>query len=98
MLFAIHCLDRPERSSLRQELLDEHRAHFRAAGDAVRAAGPLFADDGSTQCGSLIVYDAPDAASARAFIEGDPYARNGVFDQISVRQWAWLFGAGKPED
>ena len=97
MLFAIHCLDKPGHSHLRQELLDVHRAHFQTAGDAVRAAGPMFTDDGETQCGSLIVYEAADANAARAFIEADPYARGGLFEHVTVRRWAWMSGAGKPE-
>ncbi len=97
MLYAIYCLDRPDRSHLHQDLLDEHRAHFRQAGTAVRAAGPLFNDDGSAQCGSMIVLEAASAEEARAFITSDPYARNGLFEQITVRRWAWLSGAGKPE-
>lgn len=97
MLFAIFCLDRPDRGHLRKSLLDEHVAHFRQAGDAVRAAGPMYDDEGAKQVGSLIVYEAEDAGQARAFIDADPYSRDGLFEQVNVRRWDWRSGAGKPE-
>ena len=98
MLFAIFCLDRPDRGHLRQSLLDAHRAHFRQAGDAVRAAGPMQEDTGTAQCGSLIVFEAETIDDARAFIDSDPYAKAGLFEQVTVRQWQWMSGADKPED
>jgi len=48
-LFAIFCLDRPDRLSVRKAKLDEHRTHFQKAGGAVRAAGPMTADTSETQ-------------------------------------------------
>ena len=98
MLFAIFCLDRPDRGHLRLTLLDAHRAHFRQAGDAVRAAGPMRDDTGASQCGSLIVYQADTIDAARAFIDADPYAQAGLFEQVTVRQWQWMSGADKPEN
>ena len=92
-LFAIFCLDRPDRASVRKAKLDEHRAHFQKAGGAVRAA-----DTGDDQCGSLIVYEAETIDAARAFIDADPYTRAGLFEQITVRQWHWMSGADKPEN
>ena len=97
-LFAIFCLDRPDCASVRKAKLDEHRAHFQKAGGAVRAAGPMTADVGDAQCGSLIVYEAETIDVARAFIDADPYARAGLFEQITVRQWQWMSGADKPEN
>ena len=97
-LFAIFCLDRPDRGAIRKEKLDEHRAHFQKAGGAVRAAGPMMTGSGDDQCGSLIVYEADTIDTARAFIEADPYARAGLFEQITVRRWQWLSGADKPEN
>ena len=97
-LFAIFCLDRPDRASVRKAKLDEHRAHFQKAGGAVRAAGPMTADAGDAQCGSLIVYEAETIDAARAFIDADPYTRAGLFEQITVRQWQWMSGADKPEN
>jgi len=90
-LFAIFCLDRPDRGAVRKEKLDEHRTHFRKAG------GPMTTDSGDAQCGSLIVYEADTIDAARAFIEADPYTRAGLFEQITVRRWQWMSGADKPE-
>ena len=97
-LFAIFCIDRPDCASVRKAKLDEHRAYFQKAGGAVRAAGPMIADVGDAQCGGLIVYEAETIDVARAFIDADPYARAGLFEQITVRQWQWMSGADKPEN
>ncbi len=55
-------------------------------------------DTGASQCGSLIVYQADTIDAARAFIDADPYAQAGLFEQVTVRQWQWMSGADKPEN
>ena len=55
-------------------------------------------DTGIVQCGSLIVFEAETIDSARAFIDADPYAKAGLCEQVTVRQWQWMSGADKPEN
>jgi len=66
-----------------------HReAHLRNLQPLVEAGrvvyvGPLL-DDAGAPCGSLVVFDAPDLASARRFAAGDPYVVEGVFERWEV--------------
>ena len=52
----------------------------------VVSAGPF--GDGS---GALIVYEAADEAAARALVENDPYAEEGVMRAARLREWTVLF-------
>ena len=42
--------------------------------------------------GSLIVLEVPDIAAARAWAEADPYAKAGLFDSVSIREWRKVIG------
>ncbi len=48
----------------------------------VLSAGPF--EDGS---GAMIVYEAADAAEARALVDADPYAVEGVMGSPRLRGW-----------
>ena len=52
----------------------------------VVSAGPF--EDGS---GALIVYEASDEAEARALVDADPYAVEGVMAEPVLRAWKVLF-------
>ena len=41
--------------------------------------------------GSLLVIDAADAAAARAFADGDPFAKAGLFQSVSITRWRKAF-------
>ena len=63
------------------------------AGKVV-VAGPLFADDGKTPRGSLIVLEAASLEEARALAARDPYVVEGVFARHDVHPFtAGLSGA-----
>jgi uncharacterized protein YciI len=102
-LFASFCLDRLDRASIRKAKLDEHCAHFQKFGGAVRAAGPMTADAGDTQCGSLIVYEAetidvPALSSMPTLIRARDYSSrsrsgNGNGCQVPTnRRFKWPIG------
>lgn len=62
----------------------EHREYVRDlfANGQIRMSGPL-ADD----TGAVLVYAAPDLDAARALVAADPYVREGVVREISLREW-----------
>ena len=68
----------------RLEVRPEHRSYVQELFDAgaIRMSGPL-ADD----TGAVIVYVADDEAAARALVEADPYVREGVVREVSLREW-----------
>ena len=86
-LFTYRGIDGPRGLELRKTKRELHLAHLGAAADAgrVRFAGPLVDAEGQP-CGSLVVFEADDLASARAFAESDPYLTEGVFERVEVHE------------
>lgn len=84
--------DGPEGRRLRPTIRDRHLAHIEALDRAGRIvfAGPLR-DDAGEPCGSLIVFEADDLASARAIAESDPYLTGGVFERVDVHASMQVF-------
>lgn len=57
----------------------------------VHLAGPLIDADGG-MCGSMIVLDVPDMATAEAWATDDPYAKAGLFDSVTLTEWKKVIG------
>lgn len=66
----------------------EHRDHARELFEAgqVRMSGPLA--DGT---GAFIVYRADSLEAARELVATDPYTREGVVRELSLREWTVVF-------
>jgi uncharacterized protein YciI len=85
-LFTIIAYDKPDAGGLRAETRPAHLDHVKSLGERLRAAGPID-DEAGTPVGSLIIATFDDLAAARAFAEGDPYARAGLFAEVRVQPW-----------
>jgi uncharacterized protein YciI len=84
--------DGPRGAELRKLHREAHLANIApldAAGRVVHA-GPLLGDDG-TPIGSLILFEAPDLAAAKAVAAQDPYVVAGVFARYEVRATPVVF-------
>ncbi|HWD26452.1 MAG TPA: YciI family protein [Rhizomicrobium sp.] len=91
MLFAMIAIDKPNSLALRMATREAHFAYARETG-VIRLGGP-FLDDNADMAGSLILFEAEDLAAARAWHEGDPYKKAGLFAQSEVRPWKATFNA-----
>jgi len=91
-LFVLIGRDGPEGLALRSRHRDAHLANLRPLVDAgrVRFAGPIRTAEGKP-CGSVVVFEASDLAAAQAFAESDPYATEGVFASVEVRETIQVF-------
>ncbi len=85
MLAAVICTDRKGALDTRLANREAHLAYIRETG-VVAQAGP-FLDEGGNMCGSLVILDVPDIEAARAWAEGDPYARAGLFSDVRIEEW-----------
>lgn len=87
MLFAISCLDHPNSLDLRLANRPTHLDYLNSYLAQIVIAGPLLDDAGEKPVGSLLVMDFADTASAEAFAAGDPYAKAGLFQSVSIRPY-----------
>lgn len=92
-LFTIIGHDGPRGLERRPAVRPRHLEHLRPldAAGRIAIAGPVFADDGRTPRGSLIVVEAASLDEARDLAARDPYVVEGVFERYEVRPFARVF-------
>lgn len=89
MLYAVTALDKPNALETR---LANRAAHLEyAAKLPIVLGGPMFADDGTSMIGSLLVIEADDRAALDAMLADDPYAKAGLFASVTVRPFKKVF-------
>jgi uncharacterized protein len=94
MLFVVTCWDKPGCAQTRLDARPDHLAYLASLKDHLKLAGPFLADDNQTAIGSLMIYECVDFDGARSIIDGDPFAKAGLFASVEIK--AWRQGAGTP--
>ena len=90
MKIVITARDKPGALQTRLDNREAHLAYVRDTG-GVEQAGPLLDGEGQ-MCGSLLVLEVPDMAAAEAWAAGDPYAKAGLFDTVTLDAWKRVIG------
>ena len=90
MRFALMTKDKPNALQTRMDNREAHLAYIADTG-VVEMAGPVLDEDGQ-MCGSLIVLDVEDLAAAKAWADNDPYAKAGLFSDVTLRAWKKVIG------
>jgi uncharacterized protein YciI len=90
MRFALMTKDKPGALQTRLDNREAHLAYIADTG-VVEMAGPVLDDEGQ-MCGSLIVLEVEDMAAAQAWAENDPYAKAGLFSDVTLRAWKKVIG------
>ncbi len=93
MLFVIHAHDKPDGGAARQAHRAAHLDFLTSKAAMIKTAGPLLSDDGERMIGSMLVIEAADAHAAKAFAEGDPFHKNGVFAKVEIHAWRASVGS-----
>lgn len=88
MLFALICRDKPGHLQLRRDTRPEHLDFLDGLGDRLKLAGPLLDAQGDPN-GTLAIIEAEDLAAVEAIAASDPYAKAGLFEEVSIRPWVW---------
>jgi len=88
-LYAVICRDKENHLETRMANRASHLAYIEETGCVVMA-GP-FLQDGQ-MCGSLVILDRPDLAAAQEWAADDPYARAGLFENVTVQEWKKVIG------
>jgi uncharacterized protein YciI len=84
MLWAISCVDKANKAAIRDEHLKPHREFLQSQKGILVLAGATQNDDGTEAIGSLFVVNVNSRAEAKAFSDGDPFTKNGVFSSITI--------------
>ncbi len=90
MHFVITCTDKPGQPELRQANRPDHLDYLSEQSGRIVAAGPTLGDDDAPN-GSLLIMEFDEADAARAFADGDPYSKAGVFESVSIVAWKKVF-------
>ena len=92
MHFAFICTDKPGALQVRLDTRPDHVAYLNAldADGKLAFAGPFLGDDGKP-VGSLVVVKAETIEEARQIAANDPYAKAGLFANVDVKAWNWVF-------
>jgi len=84
MNFALYCIDKDHHGHVRAENRPAHLDYLKSNLDRIVIAGPLLADGDGGVLGSLLVIEAADLSDAKAFADGDPYAKAGLFEYVTI--------------
>lgn len=90
-MIAVWAEDAAGAAVARASALAGHLAHVEKVMAQIFVAGPLLNAAGEV-AGSLLVFDVPDEAAARALMEADPYFQAGVWERISYRPYKAVAG------
>jgi uncharacterized protein YciI len=85
MNFVLYCVDKAGHGNVRTENRPAHVDYLKSNLDRLMLAGPMTSDDGATMLGSVLIIEAADRAAAEAFAAGDPYAKAGLFESVTIK-------------
>lgn len=84
MFWAITCTDNPNTAAIRDQHLTTHRDYLASQKKILVLSGALQSDDGKQAHGSLFIVNVASRAEAKAFSDGDPFTRAGVFAGVTI--------------
>ncbi|PRX11150.1 UNVERIFIED_ORG: hypothetical protein BCL66_102111 [Martelella mediterranea] len=92
MIFAVLCKDKPDHLHVRMETRPLHLEWVDGLNEkgTLKIAGP-FLDAQEKPCGSMLLIEAQDQASAEAIAAQDPYGKAGLFEKVEVKPFKWLY-------
>jgi hypothetical protein len=79
-------------------LTDAHKHYVAAIADRLAFAGPLLDAQTSQTSGSLIVAEFADLEAVKAWLNGEPFSRGGVYATTDIREFVnrWARRVGFP--
>jgi len=89
-LFVMYGLDGPNGLEIRKTTRQTHLDWINTQAPRVKAAGPMYAEDGQTPVGSMFILEADSLADANAMCAQDPYTAAGLWARLEIRQFNWI--------
>lgn len=90
MRAALICIDKAGHLEVRKANRDAHLAYIAETG-IVEMAGP-FLDAEGAMAGSLVILMVESLDQAQAWAAADPYAKAGLFQDVTIREWKKVIG------
>jgi len=97
MHFIIYAQDKPGAVERRMEVRPRHLEHWGNPPVRIVAGGPMVDEETSNMKGSVLIVEADDMATVRAYAEKDPYWVEGVFESLAIRPMRLLLGDAAKE-
>lgn len=86
MLYVVHCIDKKNHLDVRMENRPAHVEYLKSFGEKLNAAGPTLDDEGNMN-GSVVILDIECREEAETFAANDPYAKAGLFENVTISTW-----------
>lgn len=90
MLVCLMAHDKSGALDVRKANREAHLAYIQSTG-CVMIGGPMK-DGAGDMCGSMLVLDVADMAAAEQWAANDPYAKAGLFQSVTLREWVQAVG------
>jgi uncharacterized protein YciI len=84
MLWAISRVAAPNFAAMREKGLQAHIDYLHSQKSILVVSGATLTDDGKDVTGSLLVINVNSRAEARAFVDGDPFMKDGLFTKVTI--------------
>ena len=95
MPYLIDTFDREHTQALRQALRDQHLDYLETNKSLLLACGAKLDDEGILGSGSVYIVDVETRQAAEEFINGDPFTKGGLFENIVITRWRKAYLDGK---
>ena len=98
MLWAISRVAGPDFAAKREKSLQAHLDYLHSRKDILVVSGGTTTDDGKEINGSILIVNVGSRAEAEAFVNGDPFQKDGMFPKVTItrmRKGQWNPGAAE---
>lgn len=84
MPYVIRTRDKADGKRIRDQFRNAHWDYIAAVEDRVLLSGALYADDGTTIIGGLVVIDFDSLGAAHRFADEDPFTQAGLYATVEI--------------
>ncbi len=84
MLWAISRVAAPNFAANREKGLQPHLDYLQSQKGILVLSGATVSDDGKEFIGSVLIVNVGSRAEAKAFVDGDPFQKAGMFKSVTI--------------
>ena len=84
MLWTISRVAAPNFAAMREKGLQAHLDYLHSQKSILVVSGATLTDDGKEATGSLLIINVNSRAEAMAFVDGDPFTKDGLFTNVTI--------------